>query len=129
MIVWDRRRTDAIYDPELPNMNDLDFLLKLFAGAEGTWHIGTPLHDYLKLGQSLSNGTGATERMIAAKTTILNRLEAGGYPMRDAEGAAGMAAFLRISLRAEASYPAALADRPDLLFEDHLEPMLGRPPF
>jgi hypothetical protein len=35
-----------------------------------------------------------------------------------------MAAFLRISLRAEATYPAAVAANPGLLFEDHLEPML-----
>jgi glycosyltransferase involved in cell wall biosynthesis len=129
MIVWDRRRTDALYDPDLPNMNDLDFLLKLFAGAAGTWHIGTPLHEYVKLTQSLSNGAGVTERMIAAKTAILDRLEAGGYPMRDPRAAEGMAAFLRISLSAEASYAAALAETPGLLFEDHLEPMLGPAPF
>jgi glycosyltransferase involved in cell wall biosynthesis len=128
MIVWDRRRTDALYDPDLPNMNDLDFLLKLFARAEGTWHIGTTLHEYVKLTQSLSNGAGVTERMIAAKRTILKRLKAGGYPMLDPRGADGMAAFLTISLEAEASYPAALADHPALLFEDHLEPMLGRAP-
>lgn len=128
MIVWDRRRTDARYDPDLPNMNDLDFLLRLFEHAEGTWHLGTPLHDYLKLTASLSNGAGVTARMIAAKTTILDRLEAGIYPMRDPRGAEGMAEFLRISLRAERTYPEALARQPELLFEDHLEPMLGPAP-
>ncbi len=125
MIVWDRRRTDARYDPSLTNMNDLDFLLRLFAGAEGTWHLGTPLHDYLKLGESLSNGAGVTERMLAAKGEILRRLETGFYPMRDVAGAEGMAQFLRISIQAEATYEAAMAERPGLLFEDHLEPMLG----
>ena len=44
--------------------------------------------------------------------------------MRDPQGAEGMARFLRISLRPRTSYPAALAERPGLLFEDHLEPML-----
>lgn len=124
MIVWDRRKTDARFDPDLPNMNDLDFLLRLFERAEGTWHIGEPLHDYLKLPASLSNGAGVTERMIAAKREMLRRLEAGEYPMKDPRGAEGMAQFLRISLRAEETYPAALAERPGLLFEDHIEPML-----
>ena len=36
----------------------------------------------------------------------------------------GMAKFLRISLRAEETYPEAVAATPGLLFEDHLEPML-----
>lgn len=126
MLVWDRRRTDARYDPDLPNMNDLDFLLRLFAGAKGTWHLGTPLHDYRKLDTSLSNGEGVTARMLAAKGEILRRLETGFYPMRDPAGAEGMAQFLRISMQAEATYGAALAAKPELLFEDHLEPMLRR---
>jgi len=126
MIGWDRLKTDGRYDPDLPNMNDLDFLLRLFRTAPATWHIGTPLHDYLKLSASLSNGEGVTARMLAAKRTILDRLEAGSYPMADPRGAEGMAAFLRISLSAEATYPAALASRPGLLFEDHLEPLLHR---
>jgi hypothetical protein len=36
----------------------------------------------------------------------------------------GLAGFLDVSLRAEALYEGALASRPGLLFEDHLEPML-----
>lgn len=128
MIVWDRRRADARYDPGLVNMNDLDFLLRLFARATGTWHLGTPLHDYLKLDQSLSNGPGVTATMIRSKEEILSRLETGFYPMADPAGAEGMAKFLRISLRAEEAYPAALAARPGLLFEDHLEPMLRAEP-
>ncbi|MDO8358617.1 MAG: glycosyltransferase family 2 protein [Devosia sp.] len=124
MIVWDRRRTDGRYDPDLVNMNDLDFLLRLFARATGTWHLGTPLHDYLKLDQSLSNGPGVTATMIRSKQEILSRLETGFYPMADPAGVEGMAKFLGISLCAEAAYPAALAARPGLLFEDHLEPML-----
>jgi hypothetical protein len=39
-----------------------------------------------------------------------------------------MAAFLKISLDAEASYPAAAAAQPGLLFEDHLEPLLRSSP-
>jgi glycosyltransferase involved in cell wall biosynthesis len=124
MIVWDRRQTDGRYDRDLPNMNDLDFLLRLFRTVPATRHIGTPLHDYLKLSASLSNGEGVTARMLAAKRTILARLEAGFYPMADPGGAEGMAKFIRISLRAEESYPAALASAPGLLFEDHLEPLL-----
>lgn len=124
MIVWDRRRTDGRYDPGLPNMNDLEFLLQLYRTAPAAWHIGTPLHDYVKVPVSLSNGPGVTERMIGAKRELLRRLEMGFYPMADERGPAGMAAFLRVSLRAEETYPSALAGHPGLLFEDHLEPML-----
>jgi hypothetical protein len=62
--------------------------------------------------------------MIASKTEILRRLEAGEYGLPPGE-VAGVAAFLRISLKAEAAYEAALAARPGLLFEDHIEPMLA----
>jgi len=124
MLVWDRRRTDARYDLDLTNMTDLELLLQLYRTVPESWHIGTPLHDYLKLGVSMSNGPGVTEKMIRSKREMLGRLEAGAYPMADPAGPAGMAAFLRISLAAEASYPEALAARPGLLFEDHLEPML-----
>jgi hypothetical protein len=59
---------------------------------------------------------------------MLRRLETGFYPMADPSGPEGMAQFLRISLKAEETFEAAMADRPDLLFEDHLEPMLRANP-
>lgn len=124
MILWDRRRTDARYDPTLTNMTDLELLLQLYRTVPAGWHLGTPLHDYLKLGVSMSNGPGVTEKMIRSKREILRRLETGFYPMADPGGPEGMAKFLRISLRAEESYPEAAAAKPELLFEDHLEPML-----
>jgi hypothetical protein len=105
-------------------MSDLELLLQLFRRAENCFHIGEPLHDYLKLGVSLSNGPGVTARMVQSKRELLRRLEAGFYPMADRRGPEGMAEFLRISLAAEESYPAALAAEPGLLFEDHIEPRL-----
>jgi len=124
MLVWDRRQTDARYDLELTNMTDLELLLQLYRTVPTSWHLGTPLHDYLKLGVSMSNGPGVTEKMIRSKREILRRLETGFYPMADASGPAGMAEFLRISLRAEETYPDAVAAKRGLLFEDHIEPML-----
>jgi glycosyltransferase involved in cell wall biosynthesis len=124
MLVWDRRQTDARYDPGLTNMTDLELLLQLYRTVPESWHIGMPLHDYLKLTVSMSNGPGVTERMIGSKRELLRRLEAGFYSFADPAGAEGMAAFLRISLRAEETYPAAVAARSGLLFEDHLEPLL-----
>jgi glycosyltransferase involved in cell wall biosynthesis len=124
MILWDRRKTDARYDLELSNMTDLELLLQLYRTVPSSWHLGTPLHDYLKLGVSMSNGPGVTEKMLRSKREILRRLETGFYPMADAAGQEGMAQFLRISLDAEASYSDAVAARPGLLFEDHLEPLL-----
>jgi glycosyltransferase involved in cell wall biosynthesis len=128
MILWDRRRTDARYDLELTNMTDLELLLKLYRTVPASWHLGTPLHDYLKLSVSMSNGPGVTEKMIRSKREMLRRLETGFYPMADARGPKGMAAFLRLSLKAEETYGDAVAAQPGLLFEDHLEPMLRANP-
>lgn len=124
MIAWDRRRAEGRYDPALPNMTDLDFLLQLFRTAETSMHLGTPLHDYIKRASSMSNGSSVAASMIAAKTTIMRRLEAGAYGLPAAE-VEGVMAFLAVSLEAERRYEAALAARPGLLFEDHLEPMLA----
>jgi glycosyltransferase involved in cell wall biosynthesis len=124
MIAWDRRRTDARYDLELTNMTDLELLLQLWAKAEGTFHLGRPLHDYVKLARSMSNGPGVTEKMIRAKSVLLDRLAAGRYPMRDPKGAEGVARFLALSLKAEADYGEALKAEPAKLFEDQIEPLL-----
>jgi hypothetical protein len=62
--------------------------------------------------------------MIAAKTTLLERLASGFYHMVDPEAAEGISRFLRISLQAEAEFGDYLATHPDALFEDHLEPRL-----
>jgi glycosyltransferase involved in cell wall biosynthesis len=124
MVVWDRRVTDARYDPTLSNMTDLELLLQLYRRAPKSLHLGTPLHDYVKRATSMSNGKNVAAGMIASKTEILRRLEAGEYGLPPGE-VAGVAAFLRISLKAEAAYEAALAARPGLLFEDHIEPMLA----
>src|SRR5690606_31979931 len=93
MIVWDRRRTDARYDPGLSNMTDLELLLQLWQRAPGTFHIGTPLHDYVKLSRSMSNGPHVTQGMIRSKKTLLQRLELGHYQL-DARATEGLAAFL-----------------------------------
>jgi hypothetical protein len=124
MILWDRRRTDARYDPALSNMTDLELLLQLWRRAPGAFHLGTPLHDYVKIASSMSNNADAGAGMLRSKTTLLERLASGHYVFAEAGAAAGLARFLEISLAAEASYPAALAATPGLLFEDHLEPLL-----
>jgi glycosyltransferase involved in cell wall biosynthesis len=123
MIVWDRRRADGRYDPTMSNMTDLEFLLQLYRTAPTSLHLGAPLHDYVKRSSSMSNGKNVAEGMIRSKTEILRRLETGYYGLRQAE-VDGVAAFLRISLEAEARYEAALAAKPGLLFEDHIEPRL-----
>jgi glycosyltransferase involved in cell wall biosynthesis len=124
MICWHRGRTDGRCDLLLRAMTDFDFLLKLMATASSVWHIGTPLHEYLKLPVSISNGPGVAQRMISSKREIWRQLDEGAYPMADPKGPAGMMAFLDISLRAEKTYEAAAAAKPGLLFEDHIAPML-----
>jgi glycosyltransferase involved in cell wall biosynthesis len=123
-IIWDRRKTDARYDLGLTNMTDLELLFQLYRTVPSSWHLGTPLHDYLKLSVSMSNGPGVAEKMIRSKREMLRRLETGFYPMADTRGPEGMATFLRISLKAEETYGDAVAAQPGLLFEDHLELML-----
>lgn len=125
MIVWDRRRCDGRYDPTMSNMTDLELLLQLYRTVPQSYHLGTPLHDYIKRDGSMSNGKDVATGMIRSKTEILRRLESGHYGLAPKE-VDGVAAFLRISLQAEAAYGAALAAQPGLLFEDHLEPMLAR---
>nr|WP_295885707.1 glycosyltransferase family A protein [uncultured Devosia sp.] len=123
MIVWDTSRADGRYDPTMSNMTDLEFLLQLYRTAPTSLHLGTPLHDYIKRSSSMSNGKNVAAGMIASKTEILRRLQTGYYGLPQSE-VDGVAAFLTISLEAEAKYEAALAARPGLLFEDHIEPML-----
>ena len=124
MLVWDRRRADGRYDATMSNMTDLEFLLQLYRTAPRSFHLGTPLHDYVKRESSMSNGKDVAAGMIASKTTIRQRLLDGyyGLPNEDVDGLVG---FLDISLKAEARYGAALATRSGLLFEDHLQPMLA----
>jgi len=123
MVAWDRRRTDARYDPTLSNMTDLELLLQLWQRAPVSVHLGTPLHDYIKRSQSMSNGKDVAAGMIRSKTEILRRLRQGYYALSDAD-VAGVAAFLEISLEAEQAYGGAVSANPGLLFEDHLEPRL-----
>ena len=124
MLVHDRRRADPRYDPGLPCMTDLDFLLKIFATVPACFHLGTPLHDYVKMPVSVSNGPGVTERMIATKHRLRRRLAEGFYPLADPTGIAGLDRFLAISLEAEQSYAPRPGANPPELFEDHLEPRL-----
>lgn len=124
MVVWDRRRGDGRFDATMSNMTDLEFLLQLFSTIPQSYHLGAPLHDYIKREGSMSNSKDAAAGMIASKTEILRRLESGYYRL-GAQDVAGVAGFLRVSLQAEAAYGAALAAKPGLLFEDHLEPMLA----
>ncbi|MBN9332739.1 glycosyltransferase family A protein [Devosia sp.] len=123
MVVWDRTKTDARYDPGLSNMTDLELLLQLYGKVPLSMHLGAPLHDYIKRDGSMSNGKDVAAGMIASKTEILRRLEAGFYGL-SAVDVAGVARFLRVSLAAEAAYAAAMAEQPGLLFENHIEPML-----
>ena len=123
MVVWDRSRGDGRFDPNMSNMTDLEFLLQLYRTNGQSFHLGEPLHDYIKRDGSMSNGKDVTAGMIASKQEIRRRLETGHYGLGAAD-VAGLIGFLDISIAAEAAYGAALAAQPGLLFEDHIEPML-----
>lgn len=125
MLVHDRRRADPRYDPALPCMTDLDFLMKIFATVPACFHVGTPLHDYVKLPVSVSNGPGVTEKMVATKTLLRQRLAAGHYPLTDPAGIEGMDRFLALSLEAEKTFTPRPGANPPDLFENHIEPRLS----
>src|SRR5690606_24441566 len=97
MILWDRRHCDARYDTELSNMTDLEFLMQLYRTVDRSYHLGTPLHDYVKRAGSMSNGPEVTAGMIRSKRILLERLEQGHYPMTESDGPEGIAAFLSVS--------------------------------
>ena len=126
MIIYDRQRGDPRFNPDFPCLTDIEFLLQLFSWHEACFHLGEALHSYVKLPQSISNGPETSARMAATKRRLLAGLNEGTYPMADPEGQAGMISFFKASLEAETGYEAALADNPNLLFEDHLEPFLNR---
>lgn len=127
MLVYDRGVADPRFDAGLPCLTDIDFLLKLFARSDHVYHFGEPLHHYVKHKSSISNKPGASAVMVETKKRLLALLEQGAYPLADESGRAGLIAFYRQSLVAEQNYTARLAEKPDLLFEDHLESYLARP--
>lgn len=125
MLVYDRRRGDARYDPSFPCLTDIEFLLKLLATNPTVFHIGTPLHVYTKQPDSVSNKPGAISAMIATKTRLSEALADGAYPLADEDGRAGLLGFYEASLAAEESFAERLAGQPGLLFEDHLAAYLA----
>lgn len=124
MIAYDRRIIDPRYDGSQDCLTDLDLILKLFAGFKTCFHIGEPLHAYVKQTKSISIGAGASDRYQRMKKTLIERLESGHYPMRDPSGPQGFVCFLKASLKAEESFEQAKAAEPGLIFEDHLETYL-----
>jgi glycosyltransferase involved in cell wall biosynthesis len=125
MLIYDRRRADPRFDTSMPRLTDIDFLLKLFCHIPVCYHFGTPLHTYVKEPDSVSNRPGASENVIATKHLMIERLETGYYALPDPDDTEGMLDFWRLSLGAEEAFGPLIAENPDLLFEDHLEPFLS----
>ena len=124
MLVYDRERVDPRFDPALPCLTDLDFVLKLYAGTGTCYHFGTPLHDYVKMPVSVSNGPGVTEKMVATKLLMRERLASGHYREPFPGAFRGIDAFLDLSLEAERAFaPDGSESIP--LFENHIEPRLA----
>ncbi len=125
MLVHDRNRADPRFNPAFPCLTDIEFALRLFAHIPACFHLGTPLHTYVKQPQSVSNKPGASARIVETKKHLLSLLHAGAYPLADPRALEGLIAFYERSLAAEQSYGPLLERNPGLLFEDHLEPYLS----
>lgn len=124
MLVYDRQRCDARYDESIAHLTDIDFLLKLFGKSTGCFHLGTPLHAYVKEPTAMSNAPGASARLGGTKKRLLERLKTGHYPLDDPEGLGGLVDFYEKSLAAEASFLPVFEKDKTVLFEDHLEQFL-----
>ena len=122
MIAWDRRKTDARYDPtsqhDRPRFPDA----ALPHGAGGC-HLGTPLHDYVKLPVSMSNGPGVTERMIGSRR---DPAPAGRRPLPDgrSRGREGIATFLAHLAQGRGDVPGGARGQPGAAVRGHIEPLL-----
>lgn len=125
MLVYDRLAADPRYDESFERLTDIAFLMRLFKTIDHVLHLGAPLHTYTKQPLSMSSGPGAGALTIATKKRLLADLRAGAYSFAAPDTAEGLAAFYDRSLVAEESFEAALEQNPALLFEDHLEPLLG----
>ena len=124
MLVYDRQKADPRFNPEFPCLTDIEFALKLFAVNESCFHLGTPLHSYVKEPSSISNKPGASLKMIETKKRLLEALGSGQYPLADSQAVASMMRFYELSLDAERGFETKLKAQPGILFEDHLEPKL-----
>lgn len=125
MLVYNRKTADPRFNPDFPCLNDIEFALRLFATNPAIFHLGMPLHTYVKEPGSISNQPGASPRMVATKKRLLAALAAGDYEFADPEAAPGLIRFYELSLAAEETFGQSLSDNPGLLFEDHLESILA----
>lgn len=124
MVVYDRQVVDPRFDPTLPCVNDVDFVLRLFAKSDHCFHFGQPLHSYVKRSISVSNGPNVEQKYTQVKKTILQRLSSGYYPFLDPETCACMERYFVASLKTEAALTKALAADPETLFEDCIEKIM-----
>ncbi|MGJ8528547.1 glycosyltransferase family 2 protein [Maritalea sp.] len=126
MVAHDRKLVPIKYDTDLPCLVDLGLILDAFCHVEHAFHITRPLHQYFKQTISISTGPEAGQRYVRIKKLLIERLQAGYYPLLGGEKAAqGMISFLNRSLLAEAQFKNAQQINPALIFEDHLESMLS----
>lgn len=125
MVAHDRQKGDPRFNADFRHLSDVEFLLRLFATNDNCFHIGVPLHTYVKQPQSISNTPGASAALITTKIHLLKALAEGKYPLADSNGIAGLLRFYEASLLAEKAYETRLTTQPGLLFEDHLEPFLS----
>ena len=124
MLVYDRHKTDPRFDLELECVTDVDFLLRLFQHCEVCYHIGTPLHWYVKRRSSVTNGAGASERIIRCKKIILERLASGYYSLKRRGTREHFEFFYNQSLAAEIDFSRSLISHPSCMFEDFIEAYL-----
>lgn len=121
MLVYDRRVADPRFDTDLPCVTDVDFLLKLFAKSDYVFHLGAPLHYYVKRTESVTNAPGGSERITATKEMMIKRLLSGHYLFKHEPDRDEVIRFFHCALKAEEHYRDAAAQDGVTLYEDCIQ--------
>lgn len=126
MLVYNRDVCDPTFDSQLSCVTDLDFMLRCFQVCGEVYHLGTPLHYYVKRTQSVTNKPGANRHIYETKKLILNRIEVGEYCLNNSEAKKKIKKFLKLAMSAEAQFEKALELDPESLYEDNIEQFLNQ---
>lgn len=121
MLVYDRDVCNPTFDPQISCVTDLDFMLRCFQVCDQVYHLGTPLHYYVKRTQSVTNKPGANKNICETKKLIRKRIETGEYSLRKFREKEKISHFLMLAISAEEEFEKALEQDPALIYEDYIE--------
>lgn len=121
MLVYDRSLIDPRFDTSLSCVTDVDLLLKLFERHDHVFHMGNPLHTYVKRRWSVTSTPGASDRIAECKRLFLERLRKGHYPLARPADVYELCTFFECALAAELMGTEAVTGGAGAIYEDQIE--------